>query len=96
MDFDLNIQFSDTVSYLKFKNATTDALTIAFTDTALIGATQYPSLTVKLGTISHESAKVATDSDTPELVLKGKATYNTGDASLAVVTVVSSRQYQTA
>lgn len=96
VEYDLTIRFADTVSYLRFKNGTTDALTVKFSDNVLIGAVAYPELSIKLGTINHESAKIMTEADLPELQLKGKATYNVTDASLAVATVVSTRQYQTA
>ena len=96
VDFDLVLDFAAKTDYDRFKAATTDALTIVWVDgDVLIGATNRPTLTVKLGTIGYETAEIDTGGDLPSLKVKGSAIYNSTDASQAVVTLRSTRQYQT-
>lgn len=96
VEFDLQVDFNGKTVYDDFKSSTpTDALTVVWEDTVLIGATMFPRLTAKLGTLGWETAEVDTGEDFPQLKLTGKGIYNVSDASKAVFTVRSTKQYQT-
>lgn len=98
VEFDLTCDFNSKTAYDDFKGTTpTDALTIVWTDTGvLIGSTMSPQFTAKLGTLGWETGEIDTGEDFPQLNLTGKAIYNSSDASKAVFTVRSTKQYQTA
>lgn len=97
VDFELVVDFATKTEYDRYKTGGTTALTIKWEDAdVLIGTTRKPSLELKLGTIGYTMGEIDTGSDFPSAKLGGKALYNGSDASKAVATVVSTRQYQTA
>jgi hypothetical protein len=89
VEFDLTCDFVTVGEFDKYRTAATDALTIKWTHpTETVGTGSLPpTLTVKLGTVFIEDAQIDTSADLPEISVKGKALYNSTDASLAVVTV---------
>jgi hypothetical protein len=97
VDFNLVCDFNSKTAYDKFKSATpSDAVTILWTQPGLIGATKYPEFTIKLGTLGMEVGEIDTGQDFPAVSLSGKGIYNVSDASTAVFTIQSTKQYQTA
>lgn len=97
VEFDLTADFNSKTEYDRYKSGATTALTIVWEDAdVLIGATAKPRCTVKLGTIGYTESEIDSATDFPGVALRGKAIYNAADASLAVVTIRSTRQYQTA
>jgi hypothetical protein len=89
VEFDLTCDFATVGEFDKYRNATTDALTIKWSHpTETIGTSPVPpTIQVKLGTVFTEDAQIDTSADLPEISIKGKALYNATDASLAVVTL---------
>lgn len=97
VEFDLTADFNTKTEFDRYKAATTTGFTATFADTSqTIGAASNPTLTVKLGTVVYEEAEIDTGEKFPAVNLKGHALYNASDASTAVVTIRSTRQYQTA
>lgn len=96
VEFELTVDFDSTDEYTDFKNNSTDALKIKWTDAStVIGGTSNPEFEIKLGTVQFAEAVEDTDSDLPSITVRGKALYNTGDASLAVARVKSTVDYAT-
>ena len=89
VEFDLTCDFVTVGEFDKFRNGTTDSLTIKWSHpTDTFGSSPVSQvLQVKLGTVYIEDAQIDTSADLPEVSLKGKALYNSSDASLAVVTL---------
>lgn len=98
VEFDLTTDFNVKTTYDDFKGTTpSDALTVTWIDSGTtIGTAANPQFIAKLGTIGWESSEIDTGEDFPQLNLKGKAIYNATDASKAVFTLRSTKQYQTA
>lgn len=99
VEFDLTCDFASVGEYDKYRNAETDSLTILFTltDGTTIGTPAVaPTLRLKIGTAFFEDAEIDTSSDLPEITVKGKALYNSADASLAVVTLYTATNFTTA
>lgn len=97
VEYDLTCDFTSKAQYDNFKSATTDALQIVWTDSSTIigSGSSNPKITVKLGTVAHTGDNGIDDQpDYPEDTLRGKALYNSSDASKIVVTVRSTSQYQ--
>ena len=98
VEFELTCDFASVGEYDKYRTAATDALTIKWSHpTETIGSpAAAPTLEVKIGTAFIEDADIDTSADLPEISVKGKALYNSGDASLAVVTTTSLTDFNTA
>ena len=99
VEFDLTCDFASVGEYDKYRNAATDSLEILFTltDGTTIGTpAASPTLKLKIGTAFIEDAEIDTGSDLPEITVKGKALYNSSDASLAVVTLYTATNFTTA
>jgi hypothetical protein len=96
VEWDLTLDFDSLDEYNDFKNNTTDALTILWKDlSTTIGGSSNPEFEIKLGTVMFEEAVEDTDSDLPSINVKGKALYNSSDASLAVARLKSTVDYAT-
>jgi hypothetical protein len=99
VEFEIVVDFSAKTEYDYFKAGTTlstgnKGLNMVWTDTGVtIGTTSNPTLTINMGTVAFETGEIDTGSDFPLVKLSGKALYNSTDASLAVVTIRSSKDY---
>lgn len=99
VEFDLTCDFASVGEYDKYRTAATDSLEILFTltDGTTIGTpAAAPTLRLKIGTAFIEDAEIDTSADLPEITVKGKALYNSSDASLAVVTLYTATNFTTA
>lgn len=99
VEVELVIDFSAKTEYDYYKAATVlstsnNGLEIAWEDAGVtIGTVTHPKFTVKLGSLVFESGEIDTGGDLPMLKVNGKALYNSSDASLAVINVLSSKDY---
>ena len=98
VEFELTCDFASVGEFDKFRTAATDSLTVKWSHpTETFGSpAQAQTLSVKLGTVFIEDAQIDTSTDLPEITIKGKALYNSTDASLAVVTLECSVDFSTA
>lgn len=96
IEYALTLDFVTTTSYDAFKAASAGAFSVLFEDAGVtLGVAANPEIEIGLGTIHHETAKVDVSGDLPAIDLKGKAVYDTSDASTGVVRVRSTRDYTT-
>jgi hypothetical protein len=99
VSFEIVVDFSAKTEYDYFKAGTTlstsnAGLSMSWIDTGVtIGTTSNPTFTFKMGSIAFESGEIDTGNDYPLVKLTGKALYNGTDASLAVATLRSSKDY---
>ena len=97
--FELVMDFSAKTEYDLFKAGTLMAtshkgLNLSWVDTGItIGTTSNPTLTVNMGSTVFQTGEIDTGSDFPLLKVTGTALYDATDASLAMVTLRSSKDY---
>lgn len=100
VEFELIVEFAGSgmkAEYDQFKLGNTRSFDVTFADAGVtIGTTTNPTLIIDLGTTAYEAAEIDDSGDIPLLKLTGKGLYNSGDASKAVVTVTSTRDYEIA
>lgn len=96
VEFELVLDFVTKAEYDFFKAGTTRDLEIVWTDaTSDLGVVPTnPSFTIRLGNTGYEESEIDTDPDLPLVKIKGKAMYDSSDASTIVVTVVSTTDYE--